>query len=95
MCREGAVSELAARVTGVVFIRRRVCSLAMGRAVFRVKQVFREGKWNQTASLCWKANFNSGKLKGNLIFSAFFSPYFSATMGAEPAKCGETYDTET
>ena len=31
MCREGAVSELAARVTGMVCIRRRVCSLAMGR----------------------------------------------------------------
>ena len=32
MCRKGAVSELAARVTGVVRIRWRVCSLVMGRA---------------------------------------------------------------
>ena len=31
MCREGAVSELAVQVTGVVRIRRKVCSLAMGR----------------------------------------------------------------
>ena len=31
MCREVAVSELAAWVTGVVHIRGRVCSLAIGR----------------------------------------------------------------